>query len=82
MDSTALKFEERVARQLKTRRLFPWHRWCAVLDAGTPPACAALNGRSWPVDDPQLLRTAREHFALGLRGCKCTGMAVRSDQEG
>lgn len=74
-------FEVRVQRQLKSKRLFPWHIWCAVMDVGTPRQCADLNGRTWSVDDPELMRAAREHFAQGLRGCRCTGMAVRTKTE-
>lgn len=72
------QFEQRVARQLKTARLFPWHRWCTVMDVQTRTECAALNGRTWRVNDPELMRVAHEHFALRVPGCRCTGMALRS----
>jgi SPP1 gp7 family putative phage head morphogenesis protein len=72
------QFQARVDRQRKTARLFPLHQWCAVIDPSTAPECAALHGRIWRVDDPELMRVAREHFAQAVTGCRCTGMAVRS----
>lgn len=72
-------FEARVSRQIGAKSLFPWHRWYAVMDPRTPPECAALHGKMWAVDDPQLMQTARAHFALQLRDCRCLGMSARSN---
>ena len=56
--------------------MFPYLAWVSVISPNTHPDCRALDGNAWRVNDPNLLRVARRHFAQALTHCGCTGMAL------
>ena len=49
----------------------PWAQWVAVIDPSTDPACRALNGKSWKVDDRELASTIKQQLDCWYSTCRC-----------
>ena len=49
----------------------PWAQWVAAIDPSTDPACHALHGKAWKVEDQALAATISQHLDSGYPNCRC-----------
>jgi hypothetical protein len=69
-------FMRRLGEIEKALLSHPYAGWIIVDDARTPPECRALAGTAWRLVGSTLRSKADQHFALGLKDCRCRLMAL------